>query len=76
MSSPTPQIRTDEDFSVRVAAWRRVPTGLHEENVQHVLECAEAFDILILALLLDTWELLQRGDYLVSTRLSSVDEII
>ena len=44
-----------------------MPTGLHEENVRHVLECAEAFDILIAALLLDTWELLQRGDYLVST---------
>ena len=50
-----------------------MPTGLHEENVRHVLECAEAFDILIPALLLDTWELLQRGDYLVSTPGSNED---
>ena len=48
-------------------------TGLHEENVRHVLECTEAFDILIAALLLDTWELLQRGDYLVSTPGSNED---
>ena len=46
---------------------------MHEENVRHVLECAEAFDILIPALLLDTWELLQRGDYLVSTPGSNED---
>ena len=50
-----------------------MPTGLHEENVRHVLESAEAFDILIPALLLDTWELLQRGDYLVSTPGSNED---
>ena len=50
-----------------------MPTGLHEENVRHGLECAEAFDILIAALLLDTWELWQRGDYLVSTPGSNED---
>ena len=44
-----------------------MPTGLHEENVRHVLECAEAFGILIARLRLDPPELLQRGDYLVST---------
>ena len=73
MSSPAPQIRTDEDFSMRIDARRRVPTGVHEKNVRYVLECAEAFDILIAALLLDTWELLQRGDYLVSTPGSNED---
>ena len=50
-----------------------MPTGLHEENVRHVLECAEAFDILIAALLLDPRELVQRGDYLVSTPGSNED---
>ena len=58
---------------MRVVARRRVPTGVHEENVWHVLECAEAFDILIAALQLDTWELLQRGDYLASTPGSNED---
>ena len=50
-----------------------MPTGLHEETVRHVLECAEAFDILIAALLLDPRELVQRGDYLVSTPGSNED---
>ena len=50
-----------------------MPTGLHEENVRHVLECVETFDILIAALLLDAWELLQRGDYLVLTPGSNED---
>ena len=50
-----------------------MPTGLHEENVRHILECAEAFDILIPVLLLDTWELMQRGDYQVSTPGSNED---
>ena len=59
MSSPAPQIRTDEDFSMHVAARRRVPTGVHEEIVRHVLECAEAFGILIAPLRLDPPELLQ-----------------
>ena len=73
MPSPAPQIRTDEDFSMRVDTRRRVHTGVYEENVRHVLECAEAFDILIAALLLDPRELLQRGDYLVSTPGSNED---
>ena len=73
MSSPTPQIRTDEGISMRVAAWRRVPTGLHEENVRHVLECAEAFGILIALPRLDTLELLQWVYYLVSTPGSNED---
>ena len=59
MSSPAPQIRTDEDFSMHVDARRRVPTGVYEENVRHVLECAEAFGILIALPQLDTLELLQ-----------------
>ena len=58
---------------MRVDARHRVPTGVHEENVRHVLECAEAFDILIPVLLLDTWELMQRGDYQVSTPGSNED---
>ena len=74
MSSPAPQIRTDEGFSMHVGARRRVPTGVYEENVRHVLECAEAFGILIARLRLDPPELLQRGDYLVSTP-SSDDDI-
>ena len=72
MSSPAPQIRTDEDL-IRVAARRRVPTGVHEENVRHILECAEAFSILIAPLRLDPPELLQRGDCLVSTPGSNED---
>ena len=66
MSSPAPQIRTDEDFSMRIDARRRVPTGVYEENVRHVLECAEAFGILIAPLRLYPPELAAR-------RLSSVD---
>ena len=58
---------------MRVDARRRVPTGVHEENVRHVLECAEAFYILIPVLLLDTWELMQGGDYQVSTPGSNED---
>ena len=58
MSSPAPQIRTDEDFSMHVDARRRVPTGVYEENVRHVLECAEAFGILIALPRLDPLELL------------------
>ena len=41
--------------------------------MRHVLECVEAFDILIAALLEDPWELLQRGDYPVSTPGSNED---
>ena len=59
MSNPALQIRTDEDFSMRVGARRRVPTGVYEENVRHVLECAEAFGILIAPPRLDPLELLQ-----------------
>ena len=73
MSSPTPQIRTDEDFSMRDVAPRRVPTEVHEENVRHVLERAEAFDISIAPLRSDPPELLQRGDYLVSSPGSNED---
>ena len=46
--------------------------------MRHVLECVEAFDILVAALLEDPWELLQRGDYPVSTPGSNeeIDSII
>ena len=50
---------------MRDVALRKMPTGVHEKNVWHVLERAEAFDILIAPLRLDTPELLQQGDYLV-----------
>ena len=40
MSSP--QIRTDEDFSVRDVALCKMPIGVHEKNVRYVLEHAEA----------------------------------
>ena len=46
---------------------------MHEENVRHVLECTEAFDILIAPLRLDIPELLQRGDYLLSSLGSNED---
>ena len=73
MSSPTPQIRTDEDFSKRDVAPPRVPTGVQEENVRHILERAEVFVMLIALLPLDTPELLQRGDYLMLTSGSNED---
>ena len=59
MSSPAPQIRTDEDFSMRVDARRRVSVEVYEENVRHLLEYAEAFGILIAPPRLDPLELLQ-----------------
>ena len=71
--SPAPQIRTHEDFSMCDVAPHRVPTGVQEENVRHILKRAEAFDILIAPLRLDAPELLQRGDYLVSTPGSNED---
>ena len=58
---------------MRVDARRRAPTGVHEEIVRHVLECAEAFGILIAPLRLDPPELLQRGDHLMSTPGSNDD---
>ena len=58
MPSSAPQIRTDEDFSMRIDARCRVPTRVYEENVRHVLECAEAFGILIALPRLDPLELL------------------
>ena len=73
LSSPVPQPRPDEDFSMRDVAPRRVPTEVHEENVRHVLERAEAFDISIAPLRSDPPELLQRGDYLVSSPGSNED---
>ena len=71
--SPAPQIRTHEDFSMRGVAPHRVPTGVQEENVRHILERAEVFDILIAPRRLDTPELLQRGDYLGSSPDSNED---
>ena len=65
--SPAPQIRTHEDFSMCDVAPHRVPTRVQEENIRHILERAEAFDILIAPLRLDTSALLQRGDYLLSS---------
>ena len=46
---------------------------MHEEIERHVLECAEAFDILIAPLRLGPPELLQRGDYLGSSPDSNED---
>ena len=40
MSSPAPQIKTDEGFSMRDVALRKMPRGVHEKNVRHVLEYA------------------------------------
>ena len=71
--SPAPQIRTHEDFSMRDVAPHRVPIGVHEENVRHILERVEAFDILIVPPRLDTLELLQRGEYLRSRPGSNED---
>ena len=51
---------------MRGVAPHRVPTGVQEENIRHILKRAEAFDILIEPPRLDTPELLQRGDYLLS----------
>ena len=47
--------------------------GVHEKNVWHVLERAEAFDILITPLRLEPLELLQRRDYLGSSSGSNED---
>ena len=44
---------------MRVDTRRRVHTGVYEENVRHVLECAEAFGILIVPPRLDPLQLLQ-----------------
>ena len=58
---------------MRDVAPHRVPTWMQEENARHILECAEAFDILIAPLRLDPPELLQRGDYLGSSPDSNED---
>ena len=58
---------------MRGVAPHRVPTGVQEENVRHILKRAEAFDILIEPPRSDTPELLQRGDYLLSSPGSNED---
>ena len=50
-----------------------MPIRVHEKNVRYVFERAEAFDILIAPRRLDTPELLQRGDYLLSSPGSNED---
>ena len=58
---------------MRDVAPHRVPIGVQEENVRHILGRVEAFDISIAPPRLDTPELLQRGDYLLSSPGSNED---